>query len=203
MTFEEQMDYLEESIRKLKIQYDLFFAGMRKVPPSFERGKLDSVVHEMHRIRIRETSIRFRFNALIARYNHYRELWSRMSREREEGPLDYRRRLQAYEEAAAKLASEHHGAPPATSPTVTSGDGESYVRVTPSLDSDSIAKLYSEILAAQKTLGKSVPSMDQVGAMVQKQAESLRERFGVQNVGFRVEIVDGKVKLKAKPLRDG
>jgi hypothetical protein len=75
--------------------------------------------------------------------------------------------------------------------------------VTPSLDSDSIAKLYSEILAAQKTLGKSVPSMDQVGAMVQKQAESLRERFGVQNVGFRVEIVDGKVKLKAKPLRDG
>ena len=201
MTFEEQMDFLDESIRKLKVQYELYFAGIRRVPPSFERGKLDSLVHEMSREKIRETSVRFRFNALIARYNHYRELWSRLSREKEEGPLDYRRRQHAFEEADAKFAAAHPQPNPV--PPVTSGDGGSYVKVTAGAESDSVARLYSEILEAQKTLGKAVPTLDQVGAMVQKQAESLRERFGVASVGFRVEIVDGKVKLKAKPLRDG
>lgn len=202
MTFEEQMDFLDESIRKLKIQYDLYFAGIRRVPPSFERGRLDNMVHEMHRLKIRDTGDRFRFNALIARYNHYRELWSRMGREREEGPREYRRRLKALQDAETSLARSHAQA--AARPVgVTSADGETYVWVTPSSQAESVAELYEHILAAQKGLGKALPTRDQVGAMVIKQAESLRERYGVANIGFRVEVVDGKVKLKAKPLRDG
>jgi hypothetical protein len=38
--------------------------------------------------------------------------------------------------------------------------------------------------------------------MVQKQAETVREKYHVNHVAFRVETVDGKVKLKAKPLQD-
>jgi hypothetical protein len=205
MTLEEQMDFLDESIRKLKTQYDLYFAGMRRVPPTWERGKLDSFVHEMSRLKIRETGVRFRFNALIARYNHYRELWSRLAREREEGPMDYRRRLAALQEAEHKLAAPAQAAESSLpgEPPVTSGDGGSYVMVTPSLEPASVSRLYEDIVQAQKALGKALPSADQVGVMVQKQAESLRERYGVSNIAFRVEVVDGKVKLKAKPLRDG
>lgn len=201
MSFEEQMEFLDESLRKLKIQYELYFAGIRRVPPAFEKGRLDTLVHDMSREKIRETSVRFRFNALIARYNHYRELWGRLEREREEGPLDYRRRQQAFRLAEAKLAAAHQDGPAAA--PVTSGENGSYVRVTPTMESESVARLYSEILEAQTSLGKAVPTLDQVGAMVRKQAETLRAKFGVAAVGFRVEVVNGKVKLKAKPLRDG
>jgi hypothetical protein len=38
--------------------------------------------------------------------------------------------------------------------------------------------------------------------MVQKQSEVVRSRYNVNSVAFRVETVDGKVKLKAKPLQD-
>lgn len=204
MTLEEQMDFLEESIRKIKIQYDLYFAGLRKVPPTFERGRLDSFIHDLSRMKIRETGFRFRLNALIARYNHYRELWSRMSREREEGPMDYRRRAAALQEAELKLAAfQREETSRQEDRSVTSEDGGSYVMVTPSPDPGSVSRLYDEIIQAQKALGKALPTVAQVGAMVQKQAESLRERYGVSTIGFRVEVIDGKVKLKAKPLRDG
>ena len=38
--------------------------------------------------------------------------------------------------------------------------------------------------------------------MVQKQTEMVRERYKVDSVAFRVETVDGKVKLKAKPIQE-
>ena len=38
--------------------------------------------------------------------------------------------------------------------------------------------------------------------MVDRQVQALRSRFGADSIGFRVEIVEGKVKLKAKPLQE-
>jgi len=38
--------------------------------------------------------------------------------------------------------------------------------------------------------------------MVEKQSETVRERYNVDVVGFRVDVVDGKVKLKAKPIQE-
>ena len=44
--------------------------------------------------------------------------------------------------------------------------------------------------------------MDQLGTMIQKQSELVRAKYHVNAVAFRVDVVDGKVKLKAKPLQD-
>jgi hypothetical protein len=41
-----------------------------------------------------------------------------------------------------------------------------------------------------------------LAAMVQKQTDLVRARYNVHTVAFRVETIDGKVKLKAKPLQD-
>lgn len=197
MTFDEQLDLLEEMLRKLKIQYDLFFLGVRKVPPTFERARLDAMVHEMSRVRLRDISARFRFNTILGRYNQFRELWSRRSRERDEGPLDYRRR-------AAVLAADDSESKPQSEPEpVTSRGADTYVRVTESLQSDALNALHAEVARAQSALGKgNAPTIEQLSSMVTKQVASLRDRYGVVSVDFRVETVDGKVKLKAKPIRD-
>jgi hypothetical protein len=187
-------------MRKLKVQYDLYFAGIRRVPPAFERGRLDNLMHEMSRVKVREVGLRFKWNMLVSRYNQYRELWMRLGREREEGPLDYRRRLKQLTEADAKIAERLHHEPV---PGVTSAEGDTYVKVAGPGDSEALGRLHAVILEAQKAAGRSaVPSLEQIGAMVEKQAETIRSRYGVESIGFRVEIVDGKVKLKAKPLRD-
>ena len=92
MKQEEDLDKLEEDIRKLKNKYDQFFTGIIKVPPSHDRRMLEVFIHEMNKRKVRDNSHRFRFSQLMTRYNQFRELWGRKMREREEGPTDFRRR---------------------------------------------------------------------------------------------------------------
>ena len=194
---DDELDKLEEDIRRLKNKYDQFFTGITKVPPSFDRHQVESFIHELNKQKMRDNTRRFRFSTLMSRYNQYRELWGRKMREREEGPVDFRRRK-------AALAAP---APPPPSPTEarrgTSSAPDPYVRMTPGANGEQVRRLYEQIEQEHLKLGKlSNVSLEQLAAMVQKQTDTIREKYHVNTVAFRVETVDGKVKLKAKPLQD-
>ena len=195
---DEELDKLEEDIRKLKNKYDQFFAGITKVPPSFERHQVENYIHELSKLKMRDNARRFRFSTVLSRYNQYREMWGRKMREREEGPLDFRRR-----QAAMSAPPTHHTPTPKGTPRVTSVPLDPYVRMTPGANGEQIRTLYDKIERAHHEMGKhSNLTLDQVAAMVQKQTELVRAKYNVTTVAFRVETVDGKVKLKAKPLQD-
>jgi hypothetical protein len=194
----DSLDIFEETVKKLKIQYDLFFAGARKLPPTEERKRLEALIHELAKEKMRDNTRRFRFNTLLGRYNQFRELWSRKMREREEGPIEFRRRQAAMDAKAPAASPEDKPVPKA--PRVTSQAGESYVTVTPA-NGEAIRQLHAQINAAHQQLGKgSSLSYEQVSSMVEKQAEALRQRYGVNAIAFRVDTSEGKVKLKAKPV---
>lgn len=190
------LDRFEEDIRKLKNKYDQWFAGIQKMPPMTERRNLEVFIHELNREKIRDNGRRFRFNTLVSRYNQYREMWARRVREREEGPLDFKRRQAAMNE-------QPDTPPPAErAARVTSGEADPYVRVAPGTNGEEVRKLYEQIQSENRKLGKdSNVTFDQLAAMVEKQTQMVRERYNVNSVAFRVETVDGKVKLKAKPLQ--
>lgn len=198
---DEELDSLEESIRKLKNKYDQFFTGIAKMPPMQERKNIEVFIHEFSKLKMRDNTRRFRFNTIISRYNQFREMWARKMREREEGPLDYRRR-----QAALSAPEEPRAAPPpesAASPRVTSAKPDPYVKVASGTNGDEVRALYQQIERAHVELGK-LPTVtyEQVADMVKKQSDIVRARYHVNTVAFRVETVDGKVKLKAKPLQD-
>jgi len=193
---DEELDKLEEDTRKLKNKYDQFFSGITKMPPTHERHLLEVYIHELGKKKIRENARRFRYQQLLSRYNQYRELWGRRMREREEGPLDFRRRKAALTEVPPPA--------PAPRPRVTSAQADPYVvKVTPATNGDEIRRLYTEIEKEHVKLGK-IPtiSYEQLAVMVQKQGDVVRERYHVNAVAFRVDVVDGKVKLKAKPIQE-
>ena len=194
---DDELDKLEEDIRKLKNKYDQFFAGIQKVPPSHDRKGVEIFIYEIGKQKMRDNGRRFRFNTILSRYNQYRELWGRKMREREEGPLDFRRR-----QAAMKEPLEHDMPAPRAA-RVTSEEADPYVRVAPGTNGEEIRRLYSEIEREHQKLGK-LPNitLDQLGTMIQKQSELVRAKYHVNAVAFRVDVVDGKVKLKAKPLQD-
>lgn len=194
---DDELDKLEEDIRRLKNRYDQFFNGITKTPPSFERHQIESVIHEISKQKMRDNTRRFRFTTILSRYNQFREMWARKMREREEGPLDFRRRQAAMESAPV--------APPPPPPRlpVTSAGADPYVRMTPGANGEEIRKLYGEIERAHLEMGK-LPnvSLEQLASMIQKQSDVVRAKYNVKTVAFRVETIDGKVKLKAKPLQD-
>ena len=199
---DDELDGLEEAIRKVKNKYDQFFSGIQKVPPMHDRRNIEVLIYEIGKQKMRENARRFRYNTLLSRYNQYREMWGRKMREREEGPLDFRRR-------AAALAEPSTPPPPPPAEKarqaarVTSANGESYVRVAPGTNGDEVRKLYDQLQQEHTKLGKSSPiSLEQLTQMVEKQSEVVRTRYNVNAVAFRVETVDGKVKLKAKPVQE-
>jgi hypothetical protein len=196
---DEELDRLEEDIRRLKNMYDQFFNGITKVPPTFARQQVEAFLHDMNKQKMRDNTRRFRFNTVMSRYNQFREMWGRKMREREEGPMDYRRRQ------AAMGAPAPPPPPPVSRPTpsVTSAPADPYVRVTASSNGEEVRKLHAQIEQENLKLGKPAGvTLEQLAAMVQKQSEVVRSKYNVNTVAFRIETVDGKVKLKAKPLQD-
>jgi hypothetical protein len=195
---DEELDQLEEMIRKLKNKYDQFFAGIAKVPPTEDRRRVEAIIHERSKDSIRDNARRFRFNTIISRYNQFREMWARRTREREEGPMDFKRRS-----AALAAPVEPPPPPPPPAPRVTSGKPEPYVRIAAASNGEEIQRLYDRIRDEHLKQGKlPTVTLEQVGTLVRKQAEIVRTKFSVDTVAFRVETIDGKVKLKAKPIQE-
>ena len=194
---DEELDKFEEDIRRLKSRYDQFFMGITKYPPTFDRQRLEAFIHEMSKQKMRDNGRRFRFNTILSRYNQHREMWARKMREREEGPMDFRRRQKAMSGPQEAVV-----APPPPQ-RVTSDAADPYVRMAPGTNGEEIRRLYEEVRAEHQKMGKAPNvTIEQLASMVQKQTESIREKYHVHAVAFRVETVDGKVKLKAKPLQD-
>jgi hypothetical protein len=193
-----ELDKLEEDIRILKTRYDQFFLGIQKFPPTFERRNIEVQLFEIGKQKMRENARRFRYQQLLTRYNQFRELWGRKMREREEGPLDFKRRQAALETPAVAPPP-----PPPPEPRVTSNGAYPYVKVMPGTNGEAIRRLYDEIQQEHLKMGKtSSVTVEQLTQMVEKQTEVVRTKYHVSAVAFRVETVDGKVKLKAKPLQD-
>jgi hypothetical protein len=195
---DDELDKLEEDIRKLKNKYDQFFNGIQKFPPMHERRLLEVYIYELGKQKMRDNTRRFRYQQLLTRYNQHREMWGRKMREREEGPLDFRRRSAALNEPSPPPRPE-----PASAPRVTSAQGDPYVKVAPGSNGEEIKRLFGEIEREHFKLGK-LPNItiDQLTSMVQKQTDLVREKYHVDTVAFRVDVVDGKVKLKAKPIQE-
>jgi len=194
---DDELDKLEEDIRRVKNKYDQFFAGIQKVPPLQERRNIEIYIYELGKLKMRENARRFRYNQLLSRYNQYRELWGRKIREREEGPLDFRRRAAALSEPEPPRSRSRAAA------AVTSPKADPYVKLAAGSNGEEMKRLYAEIEREHHRLGK-LPTItyDQLRQMVEKQSELVRSKYHVDVVGFRVDVVDGKVKLKAKPIQE-
>ena len=79
---DQQLGRLEEDIRKLKIEFDIYFNGGAKRPPLESRARLDANVKRISDNRNLTYAQRYHFNSLVSRFTSYRELWRRTLKSR-------------------------------------------------------------------------------------------------------------------------
>lgn len=77
VTIDQQLARLEEDIRKLKIEFGIFFSGGLKRAPHEARGRVEAAVKRIADDRNLTYVQRYQFNGLVARYTSLRELWRR------------------------------------------------------------------------------------------------------------------------------
>ena len=82
---DEQLGRLEEDVRRLKVEFDIYFNGAAKRPPYDTKGRVDTVIKRLADDRTLSFAQRYRYNSLIARYNSFLQLWRRTLQDREEG----------------------------------------------------------------------------------------------------------------------
>ena len=82
---DQQLLRLEDDIRKLKIDFDIFFNGSSKRPPLESRARLESNIKRIADDRTLTYAQRYFFNTLTSRFTAYRELWRRTLKAKGDG----------------------------------------------------------------------------------------------------------------------
>ena len=182
-TPEEQLARLEEDIRRLKIEFDIYFNGASKRPPYDTKGRVETLIKRLGDDRSLTFAQRYRYNSLAARYNAFRDLWRRTMKGREEGrdPLSSAR-AQSKQEATREFQRTN------------------FVCADAGRDVETVKSLYKALVEAKKLCGESVEdfSFPRFHRLIASKAEGLKEKLGCERVQFSVDVEGGHVSFKAK-----
>jgi len=119
----ENLDALEEELEEIKVKYEMYFIGAERMEPARRRDDLKRDIARMKNAFTRNAGIRFRIQALHARYLSYERLWLRSAREKEQGT--YRRDiLKARRKATDGKVQERGAVQPGERPATTARPGE-------------------------------------------------------------------------------
>ena len=191
MGFDEDLATIEHSIRELQIEWDKFFGGIEKRPPTEMKARLEALIRK-HAAggEARNNTHRFRYQTLAARYNTFNELWSKRLRALEEGRGPRGVRVPPGVAPAGPAAP----APPPPRPEHRVAD--------PSRDQASVRALFDQFLEARRRTGEGDNvKFESFHKLISQQAARILQDKGAAAVDFRLETKDGKVSLKAKPVK--
>jgi hypothetical protein len=82
---EELIEELEQKVERLKILYEQYFMGIERMEPQTARKEIVRKLLELTQMNIRNTAIRYRFNALNQKWGVYLNYWNRTLRSIENG----------------------------------------------------------------------------------------------------------------------
>ncbi|MEM8961226.1 MAG: MXAN_5187 C-terminal domain-containing protein [Acidobacteriota bacterium] len=173
--FDMRMNRLTSQIRKLEVDYRRFFAGDLLVPPDELRDAIQREVRLLRSANIKGVAENFRLNSLEARLNSHLELFGRQLRKRELG--EDRRR-------ADGTAPRH--------------DPEKGVVIDRGLEDTAVQALYRGLHGKSQT---ATMDIDRFRSVLARHADAIRSKTGCDEIQFRVASEGGKLKLKAKPIR--
>jgi hypothetical protein len=180
---DEQLGRLEDDIRRLKIEFDIYFNGASKRPPYDTKGRVETLIKRLGDDRSLTFAQRYRYNSLASRYNAFRDLWRRTMQGREEGrdPISSAR-AQSKQEATKQFAQTN------------------FICEDAGREVETVKNLYNALVSAKKMCGESVEdfSFPRFHRLIASKADGLKERLGCERVRFCVDVERGHVSFKAK-----
>jgi hypothetical protein len=199
-TMDDELGQLERDIRQLKIEYDQYFGGGRKRPPTEIEWRIDLIVKRYaERGGELKFAQRFRFNNLSQTYAKYKDIFRKKLALKEEGKVQrhFGAAAKEIEAARAKKEAEEHAAAVA----VGSGEPRAF-RMTcsePEREKEKVEQLYQAFLHAKQEAGEHTGKLSRssFNEFVVKKTKELQTQKNCKDVEYVVETVAGQVKLKA------
>ncbi|MCP4805041.1 MAG: hypothetical protein GY913_17250 [Proteobacteria bacterium] len=188
-----RLDELEQRMFMLKIAYEKYFNGIDKIEPLRERDGVKNMIRELLQENITNTIQKYRFRQLRARANildlylqrnlvmiergtHPKMQFRAGLKERQQREMDDRRKqqLQNTRDRADKQRKEDAA----------------------------FRQIFDSYMKARKKCGQSTSmEYESVQKTLRNQVRNIKGRYKCNSVSFRVQIEDGKARLKAVPKR--
>jgi hypothetical protein len=187
-TVEEQMVRLAEDLRRLKIEFDIYFNGNAKRPPYDTKSRVETLIKRLGDDRTLTYAQRFHYNSLATRYTAFRDLWRRIMQGREEG-----------RDAITVARSAAHLGPAAVPP-----ERVSFVCNDARKDVQTVKSLYDALVEAKRSCGESTEDMSfpRFHRLIASKAEGLKEKLGCARVQFSIGVEGGQVNFRAKGYKE-
>ncbi len=199
MTADEELSILDDGIRKLKIEYDVYFAGGAKKPPEDVEWRIRNVLKKFSDGRSLTMQQQFRYNTLAQKFAVLSDLWRRKLKIKEEG---YRRPQDALLAIQGLRPDEEHAAAEALGLTEKGAAhrGKPHFEFAdPRAELAKAQGLYEALVEARRRNGVPPgPDFDSFRAFLSRKTTEIRTQFGCASVEYSIELENGEVRLKAR-----
>jgi len=179
-TVEDHLARIEEDIRRLKVEFDIYFNGGSKRPPYDTKLRVESHLKRLGDDRSLSFAQRYHYNSLATRYSSFREMWRRALQDREEGRGSHGARAAAAREAPRAFERSEFSC----------GDVRHDVRT--------VKGVYDALIEAKRSCGEPTRDLSfaKFHRLVMERTEALKE--GSNRMIFSVDVENGHVSFKAK-----
>ena len=196
-TIDEDLAQLDKDIRQLKIEYEQYFGGGKKRPPSEIEWRIETVL-KRHSDRSAEMNYtqRFRYGNLTQMYSKYREMFRKRLKQKEEGTVQRHFGAAAREiekERARKRAAASKNSPSTHFPfaiTCTDPEGEK----------KKIDQLFAAFRSAKEQAGENSEelSAEEFQQFVRQKTDQLKKQEGAHEVEYVVTLEGKHARLVAR-----
>jgi hypothetical protein len=197
-TIDEDLSQLEKDIRQLKIEYEQYFGGGKKRPPTELEWRIETTVKRYSdRGAQMNFSHRFRYSNLVQMHTKYREMFRKRMKQKEEGTVQRHfgaaaREIEA-QRAEAQKRAEPQKSKPASYPFAVSWDD-------PDHDAKKVEQLYTAFRDAKREAGEETESLtvEAFQKFVRQKTAQLKKQQDAHEVEYVVTVEGKHARLKAR-----
>jgi hypothetical protein len=201
-TIDEDLGQIERDIRQLKIEYDQYFGGGRKRPPTEIEWRIDLLIKRYaERGGELKSGQRFRFTNLNQTYAKYKDIFRKKLKQKEEGTVQrhFGAAAKAIEAERNRLAAAPEDA---AHNARSSGPEAGAFRMTcsePDRETEKVEQLYQALVSAKQQAGEDIGKLTPANfaEFVRKKTKDLQQQKNCTEVEYVVEVIGGQAKLKA------
>jgi hypothetical protein len=202
VTIDEELNVLDHHLRRLKIEYEIFFNNPAKRPPTEIEWKVTNLLRKFSDGGRMSFPQRYRYNEMAQRYAIHSDLWRKKMRIREEGyrrPQDAILSVQGVRPTPEHESKHHPVYGISHHHKATADDKPFSVQYSDDSERTKVESLYKALTEAKQKSGEKVSgSLDSFAAFVKKKTAEIRKQHKCDTVVYSVETQGGQVKLKAK-----
>jgi hypothetical protein len=176
---EARLARVADLVERFRIDAERYFSGGLELPPEELRSQIARALRDLRSVSLRTAVEQFRMGSLEARFNTLSELYGRRLRDREEG------------RGSAAARPRETSARPRYDP-------EAGIVFGREPDGAAVEALFAGLAKAG---GASRLDLESFRGYLEKQAAEIRAKTGVERVQFRLAQEEGRIKLKARPVR--